>query len=958
MDPYAPHAKPRKNSIDTSFSTGQRWVSNAEPELGLGLVEERTDREVRLTFPASGEERTYSMTNAPLTRVSYQVGDRIRHHSGMALTVIDREEHAGQWFYQATADEGATHVVPERDLDSFFQLRKAAERLRTGQLDRNRLFELRVESLLHHHRHRSSDVLGLIGARAQLLPHQMYIANEVASRFSPRVLLADEVGLGKTIEAGLILHQLIVSGRARRVLIVVPEPLVHQWLVEMLRRFNLMFTVMDAERYEASLESDTNPFESSQWVLTHLDVLRDPGIHAHALEAEWDVLVVDEAHHLGWSDGEASEEFLLVDSLAQATPSVLLLTGTPEQLGVEGHFARLRILDPARYHDLAGFLEEEAGYESIGDLAEQLADPDLPIDEDLSHQIELQLGDGWGERLLLESEAEPRTREFALTRLLDRHGTGRVLFRNVRESVGNFPERVLVSHPLPAPEGYVAAAQEADLLACTRPEQLFGDAWIGVDPRIGWLCELLAAHRGERFLLICGNAETARTLEEHLRTRRAIRSALFHEGMALVARDRAAAYFAQADEPAQILVSSEIGSEGRNFQFASHLVLFDLPLNPDLLEQRIGRLDRIGQKSAIQIHVPHFEYSATERLLRWYHEGVNAFESSSPVVARVLDEVRTELFGLLRDDPASLLDNLIVRTREQFDDAVIVHERGRDRLLDLNSCRPERADEIVAAVTASQRESELEAFMQRVFDAFGVEHEHNADDSVILRPTEQMLADSFPSLPEDGTTATFRRHQALQREDLMFLTWEHPMVSGALDLLLGTELGSAALCTIKLPPLPASSLMLECIFVLRCKAPPALQVQRFLPGAAIRLLIDERGRDLGARITRSKLNGMARGVPTAVAQDVIKHARPRIDNLLKLAHTEAEGRGQPQIEKAVDLVEETQSAELERLAALAEHNPNIREEELRAVMLETEGLINHLARTELELDSVRLVVAT
>ena len=158
--------------------------------------------------------------------------------------------------------------------------------------------------------------------------------------------------------------------------------------------------------------------------------------------------------------------------------------------------------------------------------------------------------------------------------------------------------------PVTRARGLRGCGPEADLLACTRPEQLFGDAWIGVDPRVGWLCELLAAHRGERFLLICGNAETARTLEEHLRTRRAIRSALFHEAW-LVARDRAAAYFAQADEPAQILVSSEIGSEGRNFQFASHLVLFDLPLNPDLLEQRIGRLDRIGQKSAIQIHVPH-----------------------------------------------------------------------------------------------------------------------------------------------------------------------------------------------------------------------------------------------------------------------------------------------------------------------------------------------------------------
>ena len=142
MDPYAPHAKPRKNSIDTSFSTGQRWVSNAEPELGLGLVEERTDREVRLTFPASGEERTYSMTNAPLTRVSYQVGDRIRHHSGMALTVIDREEHAGQWFYQATTDEGATHVVPERDDLAADRQSRASERVQASRDAFGRVFVL------------------------------------------------------------------------------------------------------------------------------------------------------------------------------------------------------------------------------------------------------------------------------------------------------------------------------------------------------------------------------------------------------------------------------------------------------------------------------------------------------------------------------------------------------------------------------------------------------------------------------------------------------------------------------------------------------------------------------------------------------------------------------------------------------------------------------------------------
>src|SRR5690606_30840827 len=97
-----------------------------------------------------------------------------------------------------------------------------------------------------------------------------------------------------------------------------------------------------------------------------------------------------------------------------------------------------------------------------------------------------------------------------------------------------------------------------------------------------------------------------------------------------VSRDRAAAYFADEEDGAQILVCSEIGSEGRNFQFSSHLVLFGLPLIPDLLEQRIGRLDRIGQKNTVSIHVPFFENSAQHRLFDWYHLGMNAFEQTNP----------------------------------------------------------------------------------------------------------------------------------------------------------------------------------------------------------------------------------------------------------------------------------------------------------------------------------------
>lgn len=110
--------------------------------------------------------------------------------------------------------------------------------------------------------------------------------------------------------------------------------------------------------------------------------------------------------------------------------------------------------------------------------------------------------------------------------------------------------------------------------------------------------------------MICAKAASALQLEQVLRTREAIRATVFHEGLSILERDCAVAYFASEEDGAQVLICSEIGSEGRNFQFASHLIMFDLPFNPDLLEQRIGRLDRIGQTQEIQVLVPYLENTA------------------------------------------------------------------------------------------------------------------------------------------------------------------------------------------------------------------------------------------------------------------------------------------------------------------------------------------------------------
>src|SRR5207302_8514664 len=130
----------------------------------------------------------------------------------------------------------------------------------------------------------------------------------------------------------------------------------------------------------------------------------------------------------------------------------------------------------------------------------------------------------------------------------------------------------------------------------------------------------------EKVLLICRTPVMVTAIETALRERvKNLKAAVFHEGLSLVQRDRNAAWFADP-HGASVLLCSEIGSEGRNFQFAHHLVLFDLPGDPELLEQRIGRLDRIGQTATIRIHVPFGRGSESEVAARWYHEGLNAFD--------------------------------------------------------------------------------------------------------------------------------------------------------------------------------------------------------------------------------------------------------------------------------------------------------------------------------------------
>ena len=212
------------------FIPGQRCISDAELQMGLGTILSVEARTLTVLFLATGETRTYAKLTAPLTRVMFSAGDSINSHNGIRIVVKEVTENHGLFTYTGTDVNGDSHSIEEAELDNFIQLNRPSERLFNGQIDKDNWFELRYQTLFHKNRLAKSDLYGLTGSRTSLIPHQLYIAHEVANRYAPRVLLADEVGLGKTIEAGLILHHQILTERAKRVLIVVPETLMHQWL--------------------------------------------------------------------------------------------------------------------------------------------------------------------------------------------------------------------------------------------------------------------------------------------------------------------------------------------------------------------------------------------------------------------------------------------------------------------------------------------------------------------------------------------------------------------------------------------------------------------------------------------------------------------------------------------------------------------------------------------------------
>lgn len=934
-------------------------MSEREPELGLGIVVGVERARVRIRFPGAGEERLYAAGSSVLRRVTFRKGDTIAGPDGRALTIEGLEEDGGLLVYTA-----AGRRIREDAVSDATSVSQPPERLLAGHADENEVFALRLRALETRARIRQSDVRGFLGGRLELIPHQFYILHEVASRELPRVLLADEVGLGKTIEACLIVQRLLVTGRASRVLVLVPETLVHQWFVELLRRFNLWFSIFDESRCLAAEAGDPrgNPFLGEQLALASVSFLSDNDIRgAQAVEAGWDMVIVDEAHHLAWSPESPSRGYRLVEGLAGRSPGLLLLTATPTQLGLEGHFARLRLLDHDRYPDFGAFAKEAEGFAEVAGIAARILDNKALTARDRAALGRIFTRDPEGLTRHLDALAagEPDARERLIRTLLDQHGTGRVMFRNTRAAMAGFPRRKYCPAALEAGSPVLLDRVARELEA----EETGNEAAVRYsfrdDPRTAWLADFLKEHRSAKVLLICRSQRKAAAIDAALQDRLKVKSALFHEGLPLVQRDRNAAWFAEP-EGAQLLICSEIGSEGRNFQFAHHLILFDLPLNAGLVEQRIGRLDRIGQTETIRIHVPYVAGGADEAVARWYHDGLGAFESPLHGGTEFTERFRERLLVLATatahprraDETARALQQLIEETTTYRREMLRTLAKGRDRLLELNSFDRAVAERVIARIRAVDAEPQLRGFMADLLDHFGVRITEHEGGDVFLDPSHAYV-EGFPSIPRDGMLATYDRRRAIAREDIRFLSQDHPLVRDAIDLLVNSPRGTTAFAT---RPSDRPNLVLEAVFVLEAVADARWHVDEYLAPTPVRVVVDVRGHDLSeewpAHASADELEdgelarflerpGFGAEVMRALVGTAEQAAAAQAERLRRAARARAE---------------EVLGPALQRLVDLRRINDHVRAEEIELARERRDHTRDAISGARLRLDAVRLVL--
>jgi ATP-dependent helicase HepA len=983
-----------------------------QPEWGVGHLVRTLEGGAlaEVVFPGREQPTLVRTKGQSLLPHPLSTGDRVRTAKGRPGTITGEEAGArGLRRYLLRYDDGEEDELPESEVRAEPPPSDLLSTLREGRVADARAFLLRRQAL-HLDEERRNDALGaLLASRIMVKPHQIGVVQRVLSARRPRFILADEVGLGKTIEAGMIFSALRLSGLAARVLVVAPSHLTVQWLAELFHKFNQLFTLLDTDRLAASREEQpgTSPWVRFPKVVTSLEQLsRSPEQAREAAEAGWDLVIVDEAHHL-----RGERAFAAVEGLAAHSWGLLLLTATPMQLDPDEYRALLTLLDPVTVPSAADLRTRLSRQEELSAMVRVLLEgPEAEV-RSAAQRLRTRFP---GDRRL----ATLTGRDALLGHLAETYSLSEALIRNRRARVGGFSERRLHRHVVEPPEAELLA--RGAVLASVQAGGLHGAALAGVlrrldssPPALAQVARSLpppvpalpprdAKYQALRALLrgVWEDEPTAKVLlfTEALATLESLRELLrgdgiealgYHGDLPLLERDRQVARFRDPDGP-RLLISTEVGGEGRNFQFAHHLVHYDLPWSPAVVEQRIGRLDRIGQTQPVDIHVFDVRGTLASDVLQLLADAVGVFGETVGGLDAVLEEVEPRILELALAPQSQRLEyrtQLAARVAEartairraydpllderSFDRAEVqaLVERARARL-GLDGEEGESLEDRLWAV-ARDLDERLEETVTELARrlGIGVDTDEQVDAfQCAFHFGHALKVEALPglSLGEERTVlGTFWRDTAVEQEEIDFFATGHPIVEALFGFLRDGPYGRNGVRAIQHRGKPARGL--EVLLHVVPPEPedtspgarvPSRQLSRVLDRGLLRIPVvaGPGGRPV---VDPSLLKILEAEEGRSLVGDSIRAAFHDLASFVDPAIQEAMRTASVELERMQGRARAALTAERDRVLERAEHalrhqglKPSAIASQLAAERAHYDGLEKALAGLTLQLDSV------
>jgi ATP-dependent helicase HepA len=989
-----------------------------QPEWGVGhlLSLEEEGAKALVLFPTREEAVLVSTKGGALVAHQLPVGEEVVTAKGRRAKVLG-EEQGGRGLRRYViryADTGEEDEMPESEVRALQPRSDLLATLREGRVGDSKAFGLRKQALVLDDERRCDALGALLASRVMVKPHQVGVVQRVLSARRPRFVLADEVGLGKTIEAGMVFSALRLSGLARRVLVVAPSHLTVQWLVELFHKFSQLFTLMDSERFTQSLKEAPGvlPWARFPLVITSLEMLSRSEEHRQLLEdpsAFWDLVIIDEAHHL---KGEKS--FAAAEVLAKNSWGLLLLTATPMQLDPAEYHGLLTLIDAATAPTVEGFEERLQRQEELSAAVRALLDGKVKPAEAVKALAQRFSGD--------ESLQTLKEREALLNHLAETYSLSDRLVRNRRAVVGGFSSRRLHRHPveLSAEELKTRDAALAALAASTlrgaplanvlrrlesspaafagavKSNPALAKAELRLPARdakfqafLGVMRGVWAAEPGAKVLVFTESRDTLEMLQTEL-GREGVEALGYHGDLPLVERDRQVARFRDPEGP-KVLLCTEVGGEGRNFQFAHHLVHYDLPWSPSTVEQRIGRLDRIGQTKPVEIHVFDPAGTLAADVLALLADAVGVFGETVGGLDAVLEEVEDRLAQLAllpREERMAYAAELKARVEA----ARAQVKRAYDPLLDLRSFDKPAVERLV--VRAQERmgvEADEEDEAQPLEDGlWGVARDldERLEETVTelakrvglgVDTDEQVEAfqcafhfghalnvEALPGLDvmQDRTVlGTFWRDTAVEAEELEYFATGHPIVEALFGFLKDGPYGRSGFRFIeKRGPLKARGL--ELLYHVQLPEPedtspgarvPSRQLARFLERTLVHVAVAEEASGPKANpALLSALEAEGKGLKGDEVRRAFPGFGPFVDAAVPVGLKAAEAELAKLAARARKAIEAERDAAVERMRLSLGHQglaAEAVEAQLSAERTHYERLLTALAGAKVTLDS-------